>query len=238
MRIQDFSIGKTHSFVSVPALLLSGALSIPAWAAQDKVVTFQDGSAELVLHLHYDSLKPGSRTLEYSGDYRAKKGAYRIFAQEDFRVEAGDYKGWAEEHYLENKASADEPPDAVIQEYDFHATLLNAEGDTLYFESGTLTPDWREGLEVFRAYRPEAGAPQEGSIPILAMEGAERDFPDLPQQTSGIRSLGRSLGAMEPPPGATRVEAFDMRGRKIVSEPLRDGVTPKLPAAALFIRFR
>lgn len=242
--------GKRRPGILADSLALL-ALSLAASpAAGYKTVTLQDSPAALELRLHFDSIAPGSRQLEYSGDYQAKKGPFRIFAQERFLIEAGDYRGWAEDHLLEKKTPEDQPGFPHLEEQSFHAQLINPAGDTLSLATGAVTSMWHVGLELYRDYRMQDGRRESGGVSISALERLERVFPDLPTPVSlrqgsrtdlRILSAGKSL-ELEIPPNASRVEIYNLAGERLHSERVLPGthqsITPSVRESGIhYIRF-
>jgi hypothetical protein len=193
--------------------------------------------------LDFERPGPDENVLEYSGDYLARKQPFRIFAEDWYYVKSGEFEGLAMEHYLERMNPGDEPG-LHLFEQQFEAHLPNAKGDTLYMQTGRLTPEWKQGDDFYHEIRRKDGTRENDYAFIVAMDTLNRAFPDIPIP---IRISGRSgpggIGSdrqlivapstavlqLQPPAWARSLEVFGISGRKLYSAPVPSGARLSMP---------
>jgi hypothetical protein len=188
-----FILMKTRSAFTTRSCLKSlafAALTAALAHSAPKTISLKSGMGDFDMILDFERPGPDENVLEYSGDYLARKQPFRIFAEDWYYVKSGEFEGLAMEHYLERMNPGDEPG-LHLFEQQFEAHLPNAKGDTLYMQTGRLTPEWKQGDDFYHEIRRKDGTRENDYAFIVAMDTLNRAFPDIPIPSASRADLGR-----------------------------------------------
>lgn len=183
---------------------------------------------------------PEGNRYEQSGDFKERKGVYRVAAYENYYARIGAYEGRASETFIERRQFPNEAP--TILEADVTITLGTPEGDSAQIQFAASTTVWEAGfggmentwsegenvntngryLVTFRTVDP--GMRREYPWPDAENPTALREAPRrlVLDRSSGLR--------LEPPAWARQILIHTLTGSRVFTSPLEPGKPVGFPA--------